>query len=77
MIPSAHSPKQQLAQVTAIEVFGKLSDLAADAGYFIDLEKSSDYRILVRAPKHRRIPKKMQDIMKTCGERYGYKILFT
>lgn len=76
LIPSAHTPGKIRAQAKPMEVFGKISDLASDAGYFIDVDRISNHTISVRINPNRGVPKHMQKILRRCGERYGYKVVF-
>jgi hypothetical protein len=75
-IPSAHTPAKERMKVSGADVFGKLSDLASDSGYYIDVQSITDYRISVKQLPNRRIPKQLRDILQKCGERYGYKVIF-
>lgn len=64
------------ANVTPAEVFSILSDIAVDAGYYIDVGHASLHRIEIKMKRNRPLPIEFRKILEKAAWRYGYKLAF-
>lgn len=74
--PLSRITDHERAEHTAIDVFTKLSEIATDAGYFVDIGNSNNRRIEIKMSKSKAMPPTMRKILEKSADRYGYRLIF-